>query len=76
MKEGVNSSLAVMGILIGVGMFIEVMTMTGVKGWLVVECLSLPEMLLFVAIAITIPLFGAISSLALPLCSAYLSCWR
>lgn len=62
-KEGVNSSLAVMGILIGVGMFIEVMTMTGVKGWLVVECLSLPEMLLFVAIAITIPLFGAISSL-------------
>lgn len=62
-KEGVNSSLAVMGILIGVGMFIEVMTMTGVKGWLVVECLSLPEVLLFVAIAITIPLFGAISSL-------------
>lgn len=62
-KEGVNSSLTVMGILMGVGMFIEIMTMTGVKGWLVVNCLSLPEVLIFVAIAITIPLFGAISSL-------------
>lgn len=62
-KEGVNSSLPVMGILMGVGMFIEVMTMTGVKGWLVVNCLSLPAVLIYVAIAITIPLFGAISSL-------------
>ena len=62
-KEGVNSSLPVMGILMGVGMFIEIMTMTGVKGWLVVNCLALPDALIFVAIAVTIPLFGAISSL-------------
>lgn len=27
----------------GVGMFIEIMTMTGVKGWLVVNCLALPD---------------------------------
>lgn len=62
-KDGVNSSLGVMGILMGVGMFIEVMTMSGVKGWLVVNCLSLPQILIYVAIAVTIPLFGAISSL-------------
>lgn len=37
--------------------------MTGVKGWLVVNCLALPDALIFVAIAVTIPLFGAISSL-------------
>ena len=47
----------------GVGMFIEIMTMTGVKGWLVVNCLALPDALIFVASAVTIPLFGAISSL-------------
>lgn len=62
-KEGVNSSLPVMGILMGVGMFIEIMTMTGVKGWLVVSCLSLPKAFIFAAIAVSIPLFGAISSL-------------
>ena len=34
-----------------------------IKGWLVVNCLALPDALIFVAIAVTIPLFGAISSL-------------
>jgi len=61
-KEAVNSALPVMGILIGVGMFIQVMTLTGVRGFIVVNSLSLPTVLLYVGIAITIPLFGAISS--------------
>lgn len=61
-KEAVNSALPVMGILIGVGMFIQVMTLTGVRGFIVVNSLSLPTILLYVGIAVTIPLFGAISS--------------
>ena len=43
-------------------MFIEIMTMTGVKGWLVVNCLALPDALIFVASAFTIPLFGSLIS--------------
>jgi TRAP-type C4-dicarboxylate transport system permease large subunit len=62
MKEAVNSAMPVMGILIGVGMFIQVMTLTGVRGFIVVNSLSLPTVLLYVGIAVTIPLFGAISS--------------
>ncbi len=61
-KEAVGAALPVMGILVGVGMFIQVMTLTGVRGLIVVSSLSLPTVLLYVGIAITIPLFGAISS--------------
>lgn len=61
-KEAVNSALPVLGILMGVGMFIQVMTLTGVRGFIVVNCLSLPAVLLYLGIAVTIPLFGAVSS--------------
>lgn len=61
-KDAVNSALPVLGILMGVGMFIQVMTLTGVRGFIVVNCLSLPAVLLYLGIAVTIPLFGAVSS--------------
>ena len=61
-KESVNSVLPVMGILMGVGMFIQIMTLTGVRGFIVSVCLGLPEQLLYLAAAISIPLFGAVSS--------------
>jgi len=61
-KEAVNSALPVLGILMGVGMFIQVVTLTGVRGFIVVNCLSLPAVLLYLGIAVTIPLFGAVSS--------------
>lgn len=51
-----------MGILMGVGMFIEVMTATGVRGLVVISCLRLPSTLWLLACAISIPLFGAVSS--------------
>ena len=60
--EAVNESLPVMGILMGVGMFIQIMTLIGVQGFIVVSALSLPSWTLFVGIAITMPLFGAVSS--------------
>jgi len=61
-KEAVNDALPVLGILMGVGMFIQIMTLTGVRGFVVVNCLSLPPVLLYLSIAVAIPLFGAVSS--------------
>lgn len=61
-KEAVKSVLPVLGILMGVGMFIQIMTLTGVRGFIVTTCLSLPSVLLYVAMAVAIPLFGAVSS--------------
>lgn len=60
--EAVNDALPVMGILMGVGMFIQIMTLIGVQGFIVVSALSLPSWTLFVGIAIAMPLFGAVSS--------------
>lgn len=61
-SEALHSALPVMGILMGVGMFIQVMTLTGVRGFIVMTCLGLPENLRLLASGITIPLFGAVSS--------------
>ena len=55
-KKAIGDSLPVMGILMGVGMFIQIITLT------VVNSLSLPQSLVYIAMAITIPLFGAVSS--------------
>lgn len=61
-KESVHSALPVMGILMGVGMFIQVMTLTGVRGLIVTSCLSMPSFARYLALAISMPAFGAISS--------------
>ena len=60
--EAIRDSLPVMGILMGVGMFIQIMTLIGVQGFVVVSALALPSVLIYLAIATTIPLFGAISA--------------
>lgn len=61
-KESINSALPVMGILMGVGMFIQVMTLTGVRGLIVTSCLSLPNLARYLALSVSMPAFGAISS--------------
>lgn len=61
-KDSINSVLPVMGILMGVGMFIQVMTLTGVRGLIVTSCLSLPDWARYIAMAVSMPLFGAVSS--------------
>jgi len=60
--EAVQAALPVAGILIGVGMFIEIMTLNGVRGFFVVSALALPQWLLYVGIATSMPLFGAVSA--------------
>lgn len=60
--EAVQAALPVAGILVGVGMFIQIMTLNGVRGFFVVSALALPEWLLYVGIATSMPIFGAVSS--------------
>ncbi|MDD4725948.1 MAG: TRAP transporter large permease subunit [Tissierellia bacterium] len=77
-KSAVKSTLPVLGILMGVGMFIQIMTLTGVRGFIVDVALSLPSVFLYLGIAIFIPLFGAVSAfgsssvLGVPFCLALL----
>ncbi|MCG8565280.1 MAG: TRAP transporter large permease subunit [Desulfobacterales bacterium] len=60
--EAIREALPVMGILVGVGMFIQIMTMTGVRGFFVVSALGLPAWLLYVGMATSMPIFGAVSA--------------
>ena len=60
--EAIHAALPVAGILVGVGMFIEIMTLTGVRGFFVVSALALPAWLLYVGIATSLPIFGAVSA--------------
>ncbi|EHM10850.1 TRAP-type C4-dicarboxylate transport system, large permease component [Thermanaerovibrio velox DSM 12556] len=61
-REAVRDAMPVLGILMGVGMFIQIMTLTGVRGFLVVSCLAVPLALLYPVMGISIPLFGAVSA--------------
>ncbi len=60
--HSLQEALPVIGILIGIGMFIQIMTLTGVRGLLVIGSLSLPALWRYVGIATMMPLFGAISA--------------
>jgi hypothetical protein len=60
--EAIHAAMPVAGILVGVGMFIEIMTLTGVRGFFVVSALALPAWLLYVGIATSLPIFGAVSA--------------
>ena len=61
-KEGVAKSVSAMGLLIGVGMFVQIMTLSGVRGYFVYNAISLPNIGQYLAIAIAIPIFGGISA--------------
>lgn len=60
--DALRDSIPVLGILMGVGMFIQIMTLTGVRGFVVVSALAIPTWLLYVSIGASLPAFGAISS--------------
>jgi TRAP-type C4-dicarboxylate transport system permease large subunit len=60
-RSGASEILPVVGILVGVGMLIEMLTLTGLRGAIVVGSLAIPSMFLFLSIAVILPLFGGIS---------------
>ena len=61
-KRAINNAMPVMGILVGIGMFIQIMSLTGVRGFLIVNTVQLPSFWLYIGIMISLPLFGAVSS--------------
>ena len=67
-KQAVHSALPVMGILFGVGMFIQALTLTGARGYVVFNIMSLGQItlgnhpiFLYLGSMTLIPLFGALS---------------
>jgi hypothetical protein len=61
-KNAIKDAMPVMGILVGIGMFIQIMSLTGVRGFLIVNAVQLPSFWLYLGIMVSLPLFGAISS--------------
>ncbi len=58
-----RQALPVMGILVGVGCFIQILTLTGQRGELVLTVLQLPAWAAWLGIAVSLPAFGAVSAL-------------
>ena len=58
------TGLPVLGLLAGIGMFLQIMTLTGVRGLLVVTVLSLPTTLTYLGILVSLPAFGGVSAFA------------
>ena len=61
-SEAVETTVPVLGKLMGVGMFIQVMTLTGVRGYIVVSCFGFGLIVLYAAVCLVMPAFGAVSS--------------
>lgn len=61
-RRAVKEAMPILAILAGVGMFIQVMTLTGARGWIVVSLLSMPEALLYPTMAVGTMAFGGVSS--------------
>ncbi len=61
-ESGIGMAMPVMGVLVGAGMFVQVMTLTGVRGLLVTSALDIPRAWIFIVAAIALPIFGAISA--------------
>lgn len=61
-KNGVGKSISAMSLLMGVGMFLEIMTLNGVRGYFVINALCLPNVWQYISIAVAMPLFGGVSA--------------
>ena len=76
LRVAIREALPIMTILVGVGMFVQIMTLTGVRGYIAVSALELPQALLYLGIALIMPAFGsayaAASVLGVPLVYVFL----
>ena len=60
--SAMETTIPVLAKLMGVGMFIQVLTLVGARGWIVVSCLGLGMAFVYIAAFTIMPGFGAISS--------------
>ena len=58
------TALPVLGLLAGIGIFLQIMTLTGVRGLLVVTVLSFPVALTYLGMMVSLPVFGGVSAFA------------
>lgn len=61
-RDAVKAALPVMAILAGVGIFLQIMALTGGRGFVVSMLIGLPLALLYLSIGLSMPLFGAVSA--------------
>lgn len=61
-QKAMEEAMPILAILAGVGMFLQIMTLTGARGWTVMSILSLPSFLLYLGIALSLPAFGGVST--------------
>jgi gluconate:H+ symporter, GntP family len=75
-RAAVRDALPIMSILVGVGTFVQIMTLTGVRGYIAMHALELPSALLYIGIAVIMPAFGsayaAASVIGVPLIYVFL----
>lgn len=60
--KAMETTIPVLAKLMGVGMFIQILTLVGARGWIVVSCLGLGMAFVYIASFTIMPAFGAISS--------------
>lgn len=58
--ETVQATLPVVGLLMAVGALVQIMTLVGVRGLFVTKLISAPDLLLYIGLAIGLPLSGSI----------------
>ncbi|MEM5781147.1 MAG: TRAP transporter large permease, partial [Lawsonibacter sp.] len=61
-QDAMQTTVPVLGKLMGVGMFIQIMTLTGVRGYIVINCFGFGLVVLYAAVCLVMPAFGAVSS--------------
>ena len=61
-ETSISTSVPVLAKLVGVGMFIQIMTLTGARGFIVINCLGLGIVMLWIFSITILPAFGAVSS--------------
>lgn len=61
-RDAIKAALPVMAILAGVGVFLQIMALTGGRGFIVSMLIVLPAALLLLSIGVSMPLFGAVSA--------------
>ncbi len=59
-KETIEKTGPVAALFISVGVVVQVMVATGVRGWIVIESTTAPALFLFVAVLFLIPIMGGV----------------
>lgn len=57
--KAIHNAMPIMAILIGVGMMVQILTLTGVRGFIAVSILELPSALKYIGTAVIMPAFGS-----------------